>query len=77
MLKCSNVQILKCSNALIFKCSDVQMFKYLMSNFKWLKFRKSSSRRGGNATDETWICESQREKFQCQKCYDESFLDLQ
>ena len=32
---------------------------------------------GGNATDETWICESQREKFRCQKCYGESFIHLQ
>ena len=32
---------------------------------------------GGNATDETWISESQREKFLRQKYYDESLIHLQ
>ena len=31
---------------------------------------------GGNATDETWISESQREKFLRQKYYDESLIHL-
>ena len=49
----------------------------MKSTFPVAEVQKILFKEGGNATDETWICESQREKFRRQKCYDESFLDLQ
>ena len=33
-------------------------------------------REGGSATDETWISESQQEKFLCQKIYDKNLIHL-
>ena len=49
----------------------------MKSTFPVVEVQKILLKEGGNATDETLICESQREKFRCQKCYGESFLHLQ